>query len=90
MKTGTRTEPIINSGSDQDYVKWEYAYITQQIGPYNRERQALLNMNGKFIDEITVRDEDGKIHTFYFDNSGPMNRMMNKLKDTYEGMKDIF
>lgn len=80
---GSKENPLQVPG----YIAGEYAYIGKTLGPYRTMGQALLDVNGRMIDQIHVETPDGKKHVFFFDVSGPMSQMAEKFKAVWEEMK---
>ena len=84
---GSKANPIpVPSGDMNRYVPSEYEYIRRTVGPYRRTMQALLNVNGRSMDMITVMTPEGEEHIFYFDISGPMDRWKTIFQDAARKM----
>lgn len=88
IQHGSKEIPIqIQEEDTRCQVPWEYAHIRRIIGPYKFFGQALLLVNGKHLDLVTVVDRSGKKHAFYFDISSKLEKEGKELEHAWEEMK---
>jgi len=88
IQHGSKESPIqIQQKNPNRQIVWEYDHILRTIGRYKNDGQALLLVNGKYIDQIKVTDCSGRKHAFYFDVSSKLEKDGKELERAWEEMK---
>jgi hypothetical protein len=61
---------VIRANSENEGVSEEYRWLKKQYPGYTRKGQALVPMNGKNYDVLSITTADGVEKAIYFDISG--------------------